>query len=167
MFLLFRVNQNFFGVSFLSCTYYFVPYLVRMDLSLDKLKEAVSLREQIHSLEARLSSLFGRSSGGTSSPSATSSMGGVSAPRGRRGGGGRRPMSAATRAKLAAAARARWANVRSQGGGSTLAKSGPATKATKATKSAKRGGGLTAAGRKKLSEAMKARWAARRKSAGR
>ena len=112
-----------------------------MDLSLQKLKEAVSLREQIHSLEARLSSLFG---------GATQTSEG--APRRRRGK--RRPMSAATRAKLAAAARARWANVRKAEG------------ATKPAKSRKRRSGLTAAGRKKLSDSMKARWAARRKAAG-
>lgn len=110
-----------------------------MDLSLAKLKEALSLREQIHSLEARLGSLFGS---GETKPS-----------RGRRGRG-RRPMSAATRAKLAAAARARWAGVRKSGG------------AAKSARPGKRRSGLTAAGRKKLSDAMKARWAARRKAAG-
>jgi hypothetical protein len=65
-------------------------------------------------------------------------------------------MSAATRAKLAAAAKARWARRKGTGGGA--AKAAPKAKAKK--------GGLTAAGRKKLSEAMKARWAARRKAAG-
>jgi hypothetical protein len=55
-------------------------------------------------------------------------------------------MSAATRAKLAAAARARWV----QRKGTAPAKA-----------PAKKKGGLTAAGRKKLSDAMKARWAMR------
>jgi len=62
-------------------------------------------------------------------------------------------MSAATRAKLAAAARARWA--RQKGGkqaGRSIAR--------------RKKGGITAAGRKKLSQLMKARWAARRKAAG-
>jgi hypothetical protein len=63
-------------------------------------------------------------------------------------------MSAATRAKLAAAAKARWARRKGTGG------------AAKAAPKAKKKGGLTAAGRKKLSDAMKARWAARRKAAG-
>jgi hypothetical protein len=62
-------------------------------------------------------------------------------------------MSAATRAKLAAAAKARWARRKGTGGGAAKPK-------------AKKKGGLTAAGRKKLSDAMKARWAARRKAAG-
>ena len=64
-------------------------------------------------------------------------------------------MSAATRAKLSAAARARWAKRR----GGRSAGAG-------AAKSRKKGG-LTAEGRRKLSEAMKARWAARRKAQGR
>jgi len=62
-------------------------------------------------------------------------------------------MSAATRAKLAAAARARWA--RQKGG----------KQAGRSTARRKKGG-ITAAGRKKLSQLMKARWAARRKAAG-
>jgi len=62
-------------------------------------------------------------------------------------------MSAATRAKLAAAARARWA--RQKGG----------KKAGRSTARRKKGG-ITAAGRKKLSQLMKARWAARRKAGG-
>lgn len=112
-----------------------------MDLSLAKLKEALSLREQIHSLEERLSSLFGS---------------GAQPSRSGRGGPGRkrRPMAAATRAKLAAAARARWAGVRA----------GSASKP--AAQPAPQRSGLTAAGRKKLSDAMRARWAARRKAAG-
>src|SRR5450432_3663142 len=112
-----------------------------MDLSLTKLTEALSIRNQINSLERRLSSLF---AGGGLSVS--------SAPTSRRGSRKRKPMSAATRAKLAAAARARWA----QRKGTAPAKA-PAQKK----------GGLTAAGRKKLSDAMKARWAARRRAAKR
>jgi hypothetical protein len=63
-------------------------------------------------------------------------------------------MSPAARAKIAAAARARWARVRAGKGG----------KAKAAKKSVRRGGGITAAGRRRLSQLMKARWAARRKS---
>jgi len=62
-------------------------------------------------------------------------------------------MSAATRAKLAAAAKARWARRKGTAGGAAKAKG-------------RKRGGLTAAGRKKLSDAMKARWAARRRAAG-
>src|SRR6266704_2410727 len=106
-----------------------------MDLSLNTLKEAVSLREQIHTLERRLASLFG---GGPKPPSPSP------AP-----ASGRRGMSAATRAKLSAAAKANWARRRA---GVTSRPNAP-----------KKKGGLTPAGRKKLSDAMKARWAARRR----
>src|SRR5207245_2640614 len=61
-------------------------------------------------------------------------------------GGGRRRMSAAARAKIAAAARARWARVRARGGGAKAAK-----------KSGKRKGVITAAGRRRLSQLTKAR----------
>src|SRR6266480_4481547 len=62
-----------------------------MDTSTRALQEAISIRRQIDALEKRLSSILGASSPGPSTR------------------GGRRRMSAATRAKLAAAAKARWA----------------------------------------------------------
>jgi len=102
-----------------------------MDISVAALEEAVSVRRQIDALERRLSSIL---RGG---PASSSSR------------GGRRRMSAATRAKLAAAARARWAKL----------------KAGRKTTPARKKGGITAAGRKRLSQLMKARWAARRKAA--
>jgi hypothetical protein len=95
-----------------------------MDLSLETLREALALRRQIESLERRLASILG---GGKQ----------TSVRRFRRSGA----MSAATRAKLAAAARRRWATRSS-------AKSGKQR-------------GLSVAGRRKLSAAMKARWASR------
>src|SRR5213596_1707747 len=102
-----------------------------MDISVTALQEAISIRRQIDTLEKRLSSILGRA---PVSPT----------PR-----VGRRHMSAATRAKLAAAARARWAKL----------------KAGTKTAPAKKKGGITPAGRKRLSQLMKARWAARRKAA--
>ena|SRR5437667_7359686 len=103
-----------------------------MDISVEELQEAISIRRQIDTLEKRLSSIL-RGQRSASSPPRT----------------GRRHMSAATRAKLAAAARARWAKLKA------------GTKPTPATKK----GGITPAGRKRLSQLMKARWAARRKAA--
>ena len=100
-----------------------------MDTSAEALQEAISIRRQIDTLEKRLSSLLGGSS-----PSPATRK-------------GRRRMSAATRSKLAAAARARWAKL----------------KAGNKTAPRRRKGGITAAGRKRLSQLMKARWAARRK----
>src|SRR2546430_2515645 len=113
-----------------------------MDISVKALEEAVSLRRQIDGLERRLSSILG---GGQASAGPGT---GKRFVRPIQGGG--RFFSPSTRAKLSAAARARWARLK---GGSKPA-------------SAKKKGALTAAGRRKLSELMKARWAARRKGAG-
>jgi hypothetical protein len=98
-----------------------------MDTSAKALQEAISIRRQIDVLEKRLSSILG-----TPAPSSPTRK-------------GRRRMSSATRAKLAAAARARWAR----------------QKARMKTTAAKKKGGITAAGRKRLSQLMKARWAVR------
>jgi len=103
-----------------------------MDISVRTLQEAISIRRQIDDLEKRLSSLL---AGAPAKPTAPT---------------GGRYFSPGTRAKLAAAARARWARER---GAKTAAPT-------------KRKGQLTAAGRRKLSQLMKARWAARRKAGG-
>lgn len=134
-----------------------------MDLSLERLKEAVSIREQISALERRLASLFGSGSSGSSGSATRSAGSGTSG----RGGPGRRrgPMSAATRAKLAEAARRRWAARRSGGGGGIGTGSGSATSSSSsASKSGKRSGGITPEGRRRLSQMMKARWAARKRA---
>ena len=101
-----------------------------MDISLNSLEEALSIRRKMDTLEKRLASILGTaiSSGSSRGP---------------------QRMSAATRAKIAAAARARWARVKAGRAGATRQKKG----------------GVTPAGRKRLSQLMKARWAARRKEA--
>ena len=104
-----------------------------MDISVKDLKEAISIRHQIDNLQRRLSSLL---RGAPQRPTAPTALG--------------RYYSPATRAKLAAAARARWARTRGTGGAAPT----------------KRKGQLTPAGRRKLSQLMKARWAARRKAGG-
>ena len=110
-----------------------------MDISVKELQEAISIRQQIDNLQRRLSSLLrGAPQRPTTSPTAPG-----------------RFFSPATRAKLAAAARARWARTRGTGATAALAKS-----------PAKKKGALTPAGRRKLSQLMKARWAARRKAGG-
>jgi hypothetical protein len=103
-----------------------------MDISVKTLQEAISIRRQIENLEKRLSSIL---AGAPAKPTAAT---------------GGRYFSPATRAKLAAAARARWARKR-----------GATTPAPR-----KKKGQLTPAGRRKLSQLMKARWAARRKAGG-
>lgn len=112
-----------------------------MDLSTRNLEQALSIRRQIDALERRLRGLVGGTGGGT-----------VAAPA-RRGRGGKRQLSASARAKIAAAARARWARFRAGRGG-----------AKKVARKGKKGKGITAAGRRRLSQLMKARWAARRKA---
>src|SRR5215468_3017026 len=108
-----------------------------MDISVKDLQEAISIRQQIDNLQRRLSSLL---RGAPQRPTGPAAAG--------------RYFSAATRAKLSAAARARWARTRGTGG------------AAPAKATAKRKGQLTPAGRRKLSQLMKARWAARRKAGG-
>ena len=108
-----------------------------MNLSTRNLQQALSIRRKIDALQRRLNKLVSSQAGSTTTP------------RGRRGG--RRRLSAAARAKIAAAARARWARFR-------------AGKGKSAKKGGRRHGGITAAGRKRLSQLMKARWAARRKA---
>jgi hypothetical protein len=106
-----------------------------MDISIQALQEAVSIRRQIDTLQKRLSLIL-RGSAASPAPAR----------------GGRRSMPAATRAKLAAAARARWARI----------KAGQKTPSKGA--GAKKKGGITPAGRRRLSQLMKARWAARRRA---
>ena len=114
-----------------------------MHISVKALEEAVSIRRQIDNLERRLSSILGgppARPAGAARPAKPTTAPTQS----------RRYFSPSTRAKLAAAAKARWARLK---GGP---KPAPARKK----------GALTPAGRRKLSELMKARWAARRKGAG-
>jgi len=107
-----------------------------MDISVKDLQEAISIRQQIDNLQRRLSSLLRGAPQTPVGPAPSTASG--------------RFFSPATRAKLSAAARARWAKRR-----------GTATAAP-----AKGRGQLTPAGRRKLSQLMKARWAARRKAGG-
>jgi hypothetical protein len=96
-----------------------------MGIPLKELEEALSIRRQVDTLERRLSSILGIA------PGLLPSKGG-------------HEISAATRAKLSAAAKARWAKL----------------KRTGVSEAARKKGGLTPAGRKRLSQLMKARWAA-------
>ena len=116
-----------------------------MDISVKELQEAISIRQQIDNLQRRLSSLLRAAP----APAVGIAMRKSSPARGRY-------FSPATRAKLAAAARARWARTRGTGAVAAPAKSAPP----------RRKGQLTPAGRRKLSQLMKARWAARRKAGG-
>ena len=100
------------------------------NLSLDSLKEIISIKEQIASLESKLAAILG---------------GNAPAKAGKKRGP--KKMSAAGLAKIAAAQKARWAKVKA---GKTPAK---------AEKPAKKKRTLSPAHKAKLLAAVKARWA--------
>jgi hypothetical protein len=110
-----------------------------MELSLRQLEQAVSVRREIDRLTQKLNSILRSGSDGARLASS----------------GGVRTMSPQVRAKIAAAARARWA-----------VRKGNKSSQAAARTSTRKSSGISAAGRRKLSRMMKARWAARRKAAG-
>jgi hypothetical protein len=99
-----------------------------INLTPKQLRQAANLKEKIVALEKELSKLFGSTAKPVASP----------APK------KRRKMSAAGRAKIAAAAKARWAKVKGQ------------KTAAKPVKKARRK--MSAAARAKIAAAAKARW---------
>jgi len=99
------------------------------DVSVEQLRRAVQIKEEIEALESQLGRL----------------LGGNGASRGRpvgRPAAGRRRMSAAGRARIAAALRARWARARSGTGSSTRKRRT-----------------MSPAARAKIAAAQRARWA--------
>jgi len=106
-------------------------------LSVSDLRKAANLKERIETLEKKLSHLIG------SAVNAVSAA--VGAPRKKRG------MSAAGRARIIAAQKARWAKVHA-------AKGGPKPKRKKR--------GMSAEGRARIIAAQKARWAKVRAAKG-
>jgi len=101
--------------------------------TLDRLRKALQISEQIESLKANLASFFA----GVADVSTKMYAASVTTPK-------KRTMSAAGRARVAAAQRSRWAKQK----GSEPA---PAAKSKKT--------GLSAAGRARIIAAQKARWA--------
>ncbi len=118
--------------------------------SIDQLKQALIISEQIEKLQAQLASIFGGSSPAPAPKAAAKATGKP----------GRRSMSSEAREKIAAAARARWAKVKGTTSSKTAA---PAKASTPAAKPPGKKGGLTDEGRARLAAMMKARWAARKK----
>lgn len=105
-------------------------------LSLEQLKQVISIKEQISSLEQKLAKLVG-------SPA-------VAAKPAKKAGRGK--MSAAARAKISAAAKARWAKFR-----------GEKTKSVSSPKKRKKPT-LSPEGRARIVAALKARWAKQKKA---
>ena len=103
-----------------------------INLTSAQLRQAADLKERIASLNDELAAILGGSS--TPAPASTPA---------KKGG-----MSAAGRAKVAAAQKLRWAKIKAAKG-----KTAPVTKALK------KKGGMSAAGRARIVAAQKARWA--------
>ncbi len=104
------------------------------NLSIQQLRQAANLKEKIVALEKQLSQLLGSTAKAVASP----------APKKKKGG-----MSAAGKARIAAAQKARWAKV----------KAAKPAKVVKAAKPAKKKFVMSAAAKAKISAAVKARWA--------
>ena len=117
-------------------------YAVIHELTTVQLKQAVHLREQIETLQEKLDALLGGSS--TSAPKKK-----LGRPK------GKRTMSAAGRAKIAAAQKARWAKINGKAS-SAKAVSAKATPKKKV---------MSPEAKAKIAAAMKARWAAKKKGA--
>jgi hypothetical protein len=101
------------------------------DLSVNQLKRAAAIKEQIERLNKELSASLGAPARSRSAPRT------------------KRSMSASARKKIAAAQKARWANLRRAKPATSSVK--PAAKAKKKT--------MSAAARRKLSMKLKAYWA--------
>ncbi len=110
--------------------------------TIEALKQALQIKEQIASLEARLSQIL-------EGKSITPSIAPAKAPVKR----GPKKMSAEARGKIAAAQKARWAKTKAKA-------------PVKAKPAPKKKGGLTPEGRAKIVAALKARWAARKQASG-
>ena len=100
-------------------------------LSLDQLKRAVAIKEQITALESELAGFLGGSKANVAAP----------AP-------GKRSLSEATKAKMRVAHQARWAKIRSAKGAAAPAKTAPKPKRR-----------LSPAGKARIIAGIKARWA--------
>ena len=104
-----------------------------LNLSVQQLRQAADLKEKIAALENQLSQLLGSNT--TAAPIT------IEAPKKKRG------MSAAGKARISAAAKARWAKVKA------------AKPVVKAAQPAKKKFTMSAAAKAKISAAAKARWA--------
>jgi len=117
------------------------------NLSAQQLRQAADLKEKIAALENELNQLLGSSAKAVAAPVAAKS------PK-KKGG-----MSAAGKAKIAAAQKARWAKVK---GAKVAPAAKPAVTVAKvvaAAKPAKKKFVMSAAAKAKISAAAKARWA--------
>ena len=108
------------------------------NLSVEQLRQAANLKEQIQALEKQILQVLGSSENVAAKP-------GPKAKTKKKGG-----MSAAGRAAVAAAQKARWAKIKA---------AKPVFNATPVTKPTKKKFTMSAAAKAKISAAAKARWA--------
>jgi hypothetical protein len=112
-------------------------------ITVEQLKRAVQIKEQIENLQSQLSVLVGKPQIGKSQSTATQPA---------KPGGKRKGMSPAGRARIAAAQRARWAKVKGKA-------------APQKTAAAPKKRTMSPAAKAKIAAAAKARWA-KAKAAG-
>jgi hypothetical protein len=126
---------------------YIPPRMSTPIISIDQLKRAIVVAEQIQALQAEYAAILGNrpTASAAAAPSAT---------KGRK----RRKMSPEARARIVAAQKARWAKIRSGKAAKAPAAKAPAPARKKRT--------ITPEGRARLAAAMKARWEAAKKSGG-
>jgi hypothetical protein len=137
-----------------------IPLTMSNSPSLEQLKRAVTIAEEIDRLQSRLSNLLGgQGSAQVGRSSSSKAQGGEAAS----SGSGKRTVSAATRAKMIAAQRARWEKAKGNQGGETSAKAGSDDRRTGARR--KRGSGsISAEARARMAEAARRRWAAAKRA---
>jgi len=116
-----------------------------LTVSVAQLKRAITIKEQIESLESELAGVLG---GSTPAPSVAKVVAPAPAKK-------KKVMSPAARAKIATAQKARWAKVK---GTSSATAKVPAAAPKKKRK-------LSPEGRANIVAALKARWAAKKKGA--
>ena len=130
------------------------------NLTVNQLKRAITVAEQIEKLQNEMASILGNQ------PAAKAA--GPGRPKGApkaAGGKMKRTMSPEARAKIAAAQRARWAKVKPAGGkAKPAAKAAPAAKAKPAPK-AKVKRNISPESRARMVEGAKKRWEAKRAAA--
>jgi hypothetical protein len=115
---------------------------------IDRLEKALSIRKQIAALQNKLGSLFS----GDDAPAAT--------PRARKGG--RRRMSPAARARIAAAQRERWAKQK----GATIATLDGSVTASSVSPRKRGKRTMSPEARERIAAAQRARWARRKGTSG-
>ena len=117
------------------------------NLTVHQLRQAADLKEEIQGLEHQLSHLLGSSAAPVTAPQPVAESVATKAPK-KKGG-----MSAAGKARIAAAQKARWAKIKA------AKPDAKAVVAVKAAQPAKKKFTMSAAAKAKISAAAKARWA--------